>query len=74
MGSPGPQELAKPRFRRGPGPLTGRVLTEPGLAERLSRQARASAERFHWGHILPQWEALLDRAVRPCQVKARPDE
>jgi glycosyltransferase involved in cell wall biosynthesis len=36
-----------------------RILSEPGLAERLSRNARAKAERFDWSVILPQWEALL---------------
>jgi glycosyltransferase involved in cell wall biosynthesis len=36
-----------------------RILTEPGLAERLSRNARKKAEQFDWSVILPQWEALL---------------
>jgi glycosyltransferase involved in cell wall biosynthesis len=36
-----------------------RLLTEPGLAERLSRNARQKAEQFDWSIILPQWEALL---------------
>jgi glycosyltransferase involved in cell wall biosynthesis len=36
-----------------------RILTEPGLAGRLSRHARATAERFEWETILPQWENLL---------------
>ena len=36
-----------------------RVLTEPGLAERLSRNARAKAEEFDWSILLPQWEKLL---------------
>ena len=36
-----------------------RLLTEPGLAERLSRNARQKAEQFDWSTILPQWEALL---------------
>lgn len=36
-----------------------RILTEPGLAERLSRNARSKAEQFDWSVILPQWEALL---------------
>lgn len=40
-----------------------RVLTEPGLAERLSRNARAKAERFDWSVALPKWEVLL-RSVR----------
>lgn len=36
-----------------------RLLTEPGLAERLSRGGRAAAEPFDWGAVLPQWESLL---------------
>jgi glycosyltransferase involved in cell wall biosynthesis len=36
-----------------------RVLTEPGLAERLSRNARKKAEGFDWSVVLPQWEKLL---------------
>ena len=36
-----------------------RVLKEPGLAARLSRNARAKAEQFDWSGVLPQWEALL---------------
>lgn len=36
-----------------------RVLREPGLAERLSRNARKKAEGFDWSAVLPQWERLL---------------
>jgi len=36
-----------------------RVLTEPRLAERLSRNARAKATRHDWSVVLPQWEQLL---------------
>lgn len=36
-----------------------RLFNEPGLAETLSRNARAKAETFDWSHILPKWEALL---------------
>lgn len=36
-----------------------RILTEPELAARLSRNARAKAEQFDWGIILPQWERLF---------------
>lgn len=36
-----------------------RVLTEPDLAERLSRNARAKAEGCDWSAVLPQWEELL---------------
>jgi glycosyltransferase involved in cell wall biosynthesis len=40
-----------------------RVLTEPGLAERLSRNARKKAEGFDWSVVLPQWERLLLEVV-----------
>jgi glycosyltransferase involved in cell wall biosynthesis len=36
-----------------------RILRETGLAQRLSRNARAKAEQFDWSNILPQWETLL---------------
>ena len=41
-----------------------RILTEPGLAERLSTNARKKAERFNWSMILPQWERLFDCALK----------
>lgn len=36
-----------------------RFLTEDGLAERLSRNARRKVEQFDWATILPKWERLL---------------
>jgi glycosyltransferase involved in cell wall biosynthesis len=36
-----------------------RILTEPGLAERLSRNGRRKAERFDWPHIFASWKDLL---------------
>jgi glycosyltransferase involved in cell wall biosynthesis len=36
-----------------------RLLTEPSLAQRLSRNARKKVEQFDWSIILPQWESLL---------------
>ena len=41
-----------------------RILTEPGLAEKLSRNARKKAEEFAWSIILPQWEALLTKIAQ----------
>ena len=38
-----------------------RVLTEPGLAKRLSRNARRKAETFDWANILPMWRELLGK-------------
>lgn len=40
-----------------------RVLNEPGLAERLSQAARATAEAHDWSVVLPRWEALLGSLV-----------
>jgi glycosyltransferase involved in cell wall biosynthesis len=40
-----------------------RLLDEPGLAETLSRNARARAETFSWDALLPQWEEILSLAI-----------
>jgi glycosyltransferase involved in cell wall biosynthesis len=40
-----------------------RILTEPGLAEFLSRNARAKAEQFDWSGILPRWQDVLIKAA-----------
>jgi len=36
-----------------------RLLREPALAEKLSRNGRAKAEAHDWGKVLPEWEALF---------------
>jgi glycosyltransferase involved in cell wall biosynthesis len=36
-----------------------RILTEPGLGERLSRNARLKAEQFDWSIIMLQWQSLF---------------
>lgn len=41
-----------------------RILTKPGLAARLSRNARRTAERYDREEILTRWEELLDRVRR----------
>jgi glycosyltransferase involved in cell wall biosynthesis len=41
-----------------------RVLQEPGLAARLSRNARAKAETLDWAVVLPQWEELFTALAR----------
>lgn len=38
-----------------------RVLTEPGLAAQLSRNARRKAETFDWANVLPMWRELLGK-------------
>jgi glycosyltransferase involved in cell wall biosynthesis len=41
-----------------------RLLNEPELAERLSRNARAKAETMAWDNLLPQWQEILTFAVK----------
>ena len=36
-----------------------RLLCEPRLSERLSRNARQKVKQFDWSVIFPQWEELL---------------
>jgi glycosyltransferase involved in cell wall biosynthesis len=42
-----------------------RLLTEPGLAERLTRKAREKVARFDWSLVLPQWEELYRQIMIP---------
>lgn len=39
-----------------------RLLTEPGLAARLSRQGRAMVERMGWDTLQPRWESVFIEA------------
>jgi glycosyltransferase involved in cell wall biosynthesis len=45
-----------------------RILTNPGLAESLSQNARRTAEQFDWSVTLPQWDdvfrSVTTRAAR----------
>ncbi len=41
-----------------------RLLTEAGLAERISSNARRKVEQFDWSIILPQWEELLNKVAQ----------
>jgi glycosyltransferase involved in cell wall biosynthesis len=51
-----------------------RILTEPGLAESLSENARRKVEQFDWCAVLPQWERLFSlvgqtiRSKKPIEV------
>ena len=40
-----------------------RILTEPGLADKLSRNARRTAENYDWSVVLPLWEILLKEVI-----------
>lgn len=44
-----------------------RILSEEGLAERLSGNARAKAEQFDWALILAQWQHLLAETIKRGQ-------
>jgi glycosyltransferase involved in cell wall biosynthesis len=52
-----------------------RVLTEPGLAARLSSNARRKAESFDWSVVLPRWDSLMVQLVSlggsPAHVAAK---
>jgi glycosyltransferase involved in cell wall biosynthesis len=43
-----------------------RLLSEPSLAARLSRNARQKAEAYSWDAILPRWETLF-RELAPAR-------
>jgi glycosyltransferase involved in cell wall biosynthesis len=45
-----------------------RILTKPGLAARLSRNARRTAERYDREAILTRWEELLHRVRRRSRL------
>jgi glycosyltransferase involved in cell wall biosynthesis len=47
-----------------------RVLRDPGLAGRLSRNARRKAEAHDWSAVLPLWERLLLAAAQSAQRTA----
>jgi len=42
-----------------------RLMTEEGLAERLSTNARRKVEQFDWSVILPKWENILTNIKTP---------
>ena len=41
-----------------------RLLEEPGLAERVSRNARMAAERMDWTEVTPKWLELIRSVVQ----------
>ena len=46
----------------------GRILTEPDLSNKLSKNARQKAEMFSWPLILSQWEALFWEVINSTNV------
>ena len=59
--------LVEPDSVESMGDAVRRLLTEPGLAERLSRNAGAEASRYDWVAVIPQWESLL-RSLCPSHA------
>jgi len=47
-----------------------RVLTEPELAERLSRNARYKAYQYDWSVVLPRWKIVFREIGnwQPCLI------
>lgn len=41
-----------------------RILIEPGLAEKLSINARKKAESYDWSEVLPLWENLFSQMIK----------
>jgi len=58
---PGDDDIAMARAVR-------RLVTEDGLAERLSRSGRKKVEGFGWTNILPEWEKLLARVAAEART------
>lgn len=44
-----------------------KILNDPALARRISRNARRKAEQWDWEMVLPQWTALIEE----CLVKSK---
>jgi glycosyltransferase involved in cell wall biosynthesis len=40
-----------------------RILIEPGLAGKLSQNARQKAEKFDWSNILPMWDEVFKAMI-----------
>lgn len=49
-----------------------RILTEPGLAARISENARKKVEQYDWCVIFPQWEALFAKVINWRETKRQP--
>jgi len=48
-----------------------RILINPKLARRLSRNARVKAEEHDWSIVLPQWEEIFDEAANASRPGKR---
>src|SRR5690606_37260076 len=40
-----------------------RIIEDPALAERLSRNGRAKAETFDWSRVMPKWRKLISKVA-----------
>ena len=45
-----------------------RLLTEQGLAQKLSSNARKKAEQFDWSKVIPMWEALFNQVAGSSKI------
>lgn len=45
-----------------------RLMSEDGVAGRLSRNGRLKVEQFDWPAVLPQWERLFKDVAEKCTV------
>lgn len=57
--------LVPPRDVTALGNATREILHHPQLAGQLSAAARRFASQFDWGHVLPQWQQLI-QSVSAC--------
>ena len=60
--------LVQPRNPEAMAAAVERLLSEAGLAQRISLAARAKTEAFDWGTVLPQWEDMLREAASHRQA------
>lgn len=49
-----------------------RLVCEPGLAARLSRNARRKAEGYDWSAIVPRWERLFEEVKKSAETGSTP--
>src|SRR5690606_21962281 len=56
-------QLVRPRDPEGLTAAVERILSNPDLAERLSRAPRARAGTLDWSRTLPRWRSVLTRVA-----------
>jgi glycosyltransferase involved in cell wall biosynthesis len=56
--------LVPPRDPEAMAAAVRRILSEPGLAARLSQNARKKVEQFDWSRVIEQWEECICKVYR----------